>query len=586
LCFDTEKKYLTGAMIAILAQQLHKLFNGSQRHPLPLQRRIWLGLSLIVPILYSVIGLQRAFNAQYVIQDDARQHLFWMQQFVDPNLFPNDVIADYFRTIQPVGVVGLYQIMAKLGVDPFWLAKVLPPMVGLAVAYYCFQVCLELLPIPIAGFIASLLLSQRLWMSDDLFSSTSRTFLYPLGLAVCYYWLRRSWVGFISAISLLTLFYPPFALVLAGTVFLQLGQWNGKQLSLTSERQPWGLVGIGITIVVITTLLQSSSTAAFGPTITATEAMKMPEFQVGGRTSFFEGNTWSYWFLGGRSGLRLAFTPPLIGIGLLLPILQRYPQRFPLVQQVTSGVTVLWHLLLTSLGLFFLAHAVLFKLYLPSRYTVHSFRIVLALATGIALTILLDALVQWGNQAGRRFVLLGIISCLAVILLSYPVVWGKAFPRTKYVTGPFPQLYAFLQQQPNDSLVASLSAEVNNLPSFAQRSILVGREYAIPFHVGYYHQFQQRVVDLIQAQYSPDLETVKQFIQTYGVDFWLLDRDAFTPNYLIKNRWFQQFQPETNQATLRLQHGVEPALARTINACTVFDDPGLILLKGNCIIAQ
>jgi hypothetical protein len=34
--------------------------------------------------------------------------------------------------------------------------------------------------------------------------------------------------------------------------------------------------------------------------------------------------------------------------------------------------------------------------------------------------------------------------------------------------------------QPQDIRIASLAEEANNIPTFAQRSILVGREYAIP----------------------------------------------------------------------------------------------------------
>jgi len=42
---------------------------------------------------------------------------------------------------------------------------------------------------------------------------------------------------------------------------------------------------------------------------------------------------------------------------------------------------------------------------------------------------------------------------------------------------------------------------------------------------GYYRQFRQRTIDLIRAQYSPDLAQVQNLLRT-GVDFWLLDRAA------------------------------------------------------------
>jgi len=71
-----------------------------------------------------------------------------------------------------------------------------------------FGVCLEL-PVPTAGFIATLLLNQSLWMKDDLVSATPRAFVYPLFLAFLYY-LRRSLLPVCVAIALLGLFYPHF----------------------------------------------------------------------------------------------------------------------------------------------------------------------------------------------------------------------------------------------------------------------------------------------------------------------------------------------------------------------------------------
>lgn len=103
------------------------------------------------------------------------------------------------------------------------------------------------------------------------------------------------------------------------------------------------------------------------------------------------------------------------------------------------------------------------------------------------------------------------------------------------------------------SLIASLAEEANNLPTFAQRSILVGREYAIPYQLGYYRQFRQRTLELINAQYSPNLTAAKNLIHKYKIDFWLLDKAAFTPEYIANNSWLKQYQPATAEAITLLQ---------------------------------
>jgi hypothetical protein len=145
-------------------------------------------------------------------------------------------------------------------------------------------------------------------------------------------------------------------------------------------------------------------------------------------------------------------------------------------------------------------------------------------------------------------------------------------------------LYKFLQQQPKDTLVATLSDEADNIPTFAQRPILVGREYALPFHLGYYSQIRQRTIDLIHAQYSQDLTPAKQLIQKYGVDFWLLESTSFKVEYLTTKTWLKSFQPVFTEAVSNLSQKTTPALATLTKYCSVLETENFILLKADCII--
>jgi len=272
----------------------------------------------------------------------------------------------------------------------------------------------------------------------------------------------------------------------------------------------------------------------------------------------------------------------------LLPVLLRFRSKFPKLWQLKSSILVLPQLLLVSLSMFFAAHAVLFKLHLPNRYTSYSFRIILALASGIALSVILDAVLSWASQRAkphlplRQFIALGATALFAATLVLYPS-FIKDFPYTAYQVGGAPGLYQFFQKQPKDILIASLADEVNFIPTFARRSILVGREYAIPYHLGYYRQFRQRTLDLIRAQYSPDLAEVKDFIQKYKVDFWLLDARAFTPEYFANNDWLQAYQPATGEALDKVKRGTLPALSSVIKNCQVFEAESLVVLGGACL---
>lgn len=552
------------------------------------QVRFWFNLSLTFAVIYGLLGLREAFSGEYVVQDDARQHVFWMQRFLDSALFPKDLIADYFQSVAPAGYTAIYQMMAGRGINPLLVNKLLPTVLGLITTGYCFGVCLELLPVPTAGFIATLLLNQSLWMKDDLVSATPRAFVYPLFLAFLYYLLRRSLLPVCVAIALLGWFYPHFVLIAAIILILRLLRWDRGLPRLSRNRSDYLFCAIGLGVALLVMLPFALEASEFGPTITAAEARKLPEFLPGGRSAFFYNDPWRFWLSASRSGLLPSIKPPLLAVGFLLPVLLRYPSLFPLAQRVNS-IAILPQVVVASLLMFFAAHALLFKLHLPNRYSEHSLRIVLAIAAGITLIVICNALWHTCKQRlpyfqGRQILALASVVLIGAALILYPS-FEKNFPNTKYQVGNFPLLYQFFQEQPKDSLIASLSGEADNLPTFSQRSILVGREYAIPYHLGYYRQFRQRMLALIRAQYNPDLTAVQTLIQKYGVDFWLLDREAFTPEYIANNSWIKQYQPASAEALTSLQQGI-PALSAVMGRCSVFETQGLVVLNAACIVQE
>ena len=537
--------------------------------------------------MYSILVLQQAFGGEYVVQDDARQHVFWMRRFLDPDLFPNDLIAEYFQSVAPWGYTTFYRAFAAIGIDPMVLAKILPFGLGLLVAAYSFAVSMQILPIPFTGFLSALFVQQVLWTHDDVASATPRAFMPVLFLAFLYYLMRRRLLPCLVAIVLEGLFYPQYVFVFAGVALLQLVRWEQGRPKLTSARKEYGFCAAILVAAVLVLLPFVLTTSGYEPTITLAEARNLQEFNDGGRSRFFYDDWLYFWFAGNRSGLFPAFRPATIAIGLLLPLLLRFPRRFPLIQQLTPNLRILPQIVLVALTLFFAAHAVLFKLHLPSRYSAYTLRFVLVFAMSISLTLLLDAGLRWLQQSRstllQRLAVWGLASLVGLALLIYPSTIPD-FPKTNYKSGTAPQLYEFFAQQPKDSVVAGLIKETDDLPSFAERSILVGREYAIPYHLGYANPFRQRVIDLIAAQYSLKRPELVNFIRTYNVDFWLLSRQVFQEDFLEEG-WIQQYPDAIDAAKLNLEQG-RPVLQRSIKRCLVFEDKtnSLLVLDAACLI--
>ena len=547
----------------------------------------WLSLSITFATVYAILGLKQAFASEYVVQDDARQHVFWMMRFIDPALFPNDLIADYFQAVAPAGYTTVYKIVAIAGINPLLFHKILPLILGVISTYYCFSICLEMLPVPMTGFIAALLLNQSMWLTDDLASGTPRAFLYPIFLGFLYYLLRVSLLPCLATIGLIGLFYPQYVFIACGILILRLLQWKDGSLRLSTERinYVFCVAGLGTAFLVMLPFALNSS--KFGPTITAAEAKQLPEFFPGGRGTFFHVSPKDFWLTGKRSGMfpKSLFTPVTHCAGLLFPLLLSLPAMFPLTKQIKSSIWLLLQLFLSSTTMFFLAHAVLFKLHLPSRYTAYSLRIIIVLMTAIALTLIIDSLCQWASEPDKHSIkhsmALGIIGIISVLILLYPC-FVPDFPRVGYKHGRMLDLYEFFQKQPKDSLIASISEEANFLPTFSQRSILIGREYGIPYQVGYYRQFRQRTIELIRAQYSPDIAAAKNLIKKYGVNFWMFERNAFTLDYVEDYDWLKNFD-STPEVVANLKQGKTPALGEYSERCAVFQNESLVVLAASCI---
>ncbi|WP_143467705.1 hypothetical protein [Leptolyngbya ohadii] len=559
-------------------------------------RGIGLLLSLGVAMYFGGWSIGFAFGQPYRIQDDGRQHVVWFQQFVDAGLFPQDWIARYFRTVAPAGYRSLYEGVARLGVDPIVFSKVLPLLLALVATYYFYQAALIIFPSALQAFLSSLILNQQLWLNDDLSSATARAFVYPIFAAFLYYLLCRSFIPCLITIALQGLFFPQLVLVQLGILTLRLVDWKNYQFQWSRDRfNYWVWIG-GILVGTLTLLPFLLKTSEFGSAITAAQMRSMPEYGLGGRSEYFSVSPIAFWLQGG-SGLRIPVFPTIIWAGFALPFLSR--SRFSLLKLISPEIKILGQILISSLVCFGLAHLLLLKLHFPSRYTYHTLRFVLSNASGIVLTVLLNAGWQWfqRRQSNRNWQVKLKVSVAAVagaIVIIVPAIPGLFLQFQGWVTGQEGELYEYLKTQPKQVLIASLSAEANNIPAFARRSTLTGREYALAHHPKYYQEIQERTIDLVRLQYLADRSEVPQLIRQHQIDFLLIDRNAFNPGYLMQD-WLihSSFQDTVYQAIDRVQQGNLSAIGELIsgsqsssgnNRCAVVSTERILLFQSACLI--
>ncbi|MCU0525101.1 MAG: hypothetical protein MUF72_09775 [Elainella sp. Prado103] len=561
----------------------------------------------------------------YLIQDDARLHLVWLQQLLDPELFPQDPIAQYYQSIQGVGFRAIYQAAAGLGVSPLLFARFLPLLLGLVTTIYFFQVTLVLFPNPASGFCTTLLLNQNIWFKDDLISASPRSFVYPLFCAFLYYALRRSNLPILITIGLMGLIYPQLVLVQIGFLMLQLlWQEQGRVAAVVQRRSNWGLIVGALGVAAVTILpFQLKVSGMYGSIVSAAQMQQMPEFNVGGRRAYFGVAPLQFMFAG-ASGLRFPLFPPILWLGWALPFWAlpfwgwgRWGRVLNWDRSQRSMLIPTLRVLLllagVSIGLWGLAHLLFPQLYLPSRYTFYSLRIGMALAAGIGLFLIgqaswqqwqqwlvgLDApegersrhrspyLLLQSGLAGRRKAGIGFAVVCGLLIGIVPAIPPLFLSGQGWVRGEYPAIYQFLAQQPNDQLIGSLALEADNIPAFAARSVLVSRELALAYHLSFYQQMQARVIALLEIHYSADLLRVQSLLQNQGIDFLLVDRQFAHPDYLPQQDWLvhSSFQAQVQQYQTDLSRGQVPALSQVIDRCTVLSENNLIILPSECIIS-
>ncbi|MDQ3197871.1 MAG: hypothetical protein M3Q46_01565 [Verrucomicrobiota bacterium] len=503
-----------------------------------------------------------------------------MFRYINPNLFPQDASADYFQSLAPSGYAALFRLLAYAGINPLLASKAIPAALSLIAAAYFFGFACRFFRSPAAAGLTTVLFSQCLWLNSDLASATPRAFFYPLFAAFLYYHLRHSTPGVLSTVTLGALFFPPVALLSLGVLGWNLLRW--EHFVPIRMSRAYLLLAAALILTLLCLWPYLHQTTRFGPLVTYAQAREMPEFGPDGRVPFFLPTWWGYW-VGGNGGVHnLPTRPSWFLAALLWPILRRFPRRFPLLRAVPRGARPVPQIIGAALSLFALAHFFLFRLYLPNRYTMATTRVVLILLAGGVILALLDA--AWRSAKRRStegFRVSGaamrVVSVASVgFILAYPLIFP--FPTNGYMKGTDPGLYRFFARQPATIQIASLADEAANLPLLCQRSVIVSAETAVPFHPAYYLPLRERGLQIARAQYTADAAVLERCLRDQSIDFWVLDRKAFSPRYWRRSRLLQQLRASAPEENLGEINGAAPLLKQPPRVAIAYKSKRFVVL--------
>jgi hypothetical protein len=548
----------------------------------------WMALALALSLAFAARAMRPGLDPEVVI-DDTREYLVFLHRFRDPDLYRGDLIADYFQSVTPVGFQAIYWILGRV-VDPLHATKLLPPVLGLVTAAFSFLLARRLHPSLHAAFLASVLVSWYIWQGGDLVSATPRAFLPPV-LSMLLWALAGGRLALaVGLVFLAALVYPVGGLLGVALLGVRLATFRGGRPGLTLDRAAWLAFSVAAVAVVGLLLLGRLPAAQFGPLVSGEQARAMPAFGPDGRHPYFVGEAHEFWLTGMHSGLPLRLIDParpripvmlkLLALAALLPLLALLHRGLPDVRGPSARAAILAQLLVASLGMFVLAHVLFFHLFFPGRYVKFSLPLILALAAGLALGILLEALAARAAPSRRRVVAALLALGLGLLAFVYPS------NRPEFLRDPHPAITAYLAAQPKDALVAGVPLQVDFIPALARRPILVGYEYTLPFHRGYHEEMERRIWDVVAAYYAHSPDELVGFADRHGVDYFLVSRAAFRAESFAES-WTgdqdKRWEPFTPAVARKLSESGPFVLLEAADLCAVVDDGEAALVPTDCL---
>ncbi len=483
-------------------------------------QRAWLLLS-IVAAAWVVSQIIQHHGVMFWRNDlfagDAAQHIWWMQRFADPQLFPNDLIARYMSlaVFSPPAYQMLFRATSGW-IEPQSMSELLA--IVLAILSLGLAMMLGKRLGGHAGMFAAIIVVACFNLTTYTEGGFPRSFGLPLLIAGMLAIVSQRWVMTGGVFVLCALFYPPMILNLApvaGVVWV----WGVIRRYRSHEKvdarwiaQMSGFVALGLAAVgIIAALYLKPMPAEIGSWYSVDEARQMPEWQANGRTAFFRPAK-IYWYHSSTTGIGLRKNHLAIGLIALGVTLGLFPRAIPIEA---------WLLLGFAIAMWALSHAMLFKLYLPSRYTSY--------ALPVFAMMWAARLLQRVRITNRSIAFAPAWALLALILIGAMTTRTvstalSSSPKWDPPAGYFESLEA-IRHLPKNALIASHPDDANGIPLLSARSVLVNTEVSVSFNRAYDAQMRASLIASFDMLYATDWRAIDRIADEFGVSYFLLNRD-------------------------------------------------------------
>jgi hypothetical protein len=499
----------------------------------PFEAGHWL-VALAASLAVFCLAHWKSLASPFVLNDDLRQQIFWMQRWLDAALYPPDILNAYAEAYVPWGAKFTYWLGSWF-MSPLQFSKVLTG------ALYCGQ-CLLLMALGrrLGGRDAGWAALASGWLMpfflDNIAGGLSRAYASPLLAAFALAWLNRSsiWLGRVLMAQAFLIPYIFLPCALAACAQKAWSHLKGRPGLWLNTRRHWIILAISAAVVLA--FSQVYAMKGFGPLVNLADTAGRPEFGPKGRLDLAPlPNPFLDFVYFPFEGIGLFKELTLIP-GILSLCLLAWPLR-------AGARTLNWRELgrraapLSFLGAAFLAFYVVarvkaFTLFVPDRYVQYPINLLYALLLSACLCAAWKARRAWTRSGAA----VGLMAALA--LLGGVRLMGVGLYDLRADTAVYAGVEA---ATPKDAMIAGHPDLMDNVQMFARRNGFVNTELAQPWSVGYWDRIRPRLDGLFAAYYAEDPEEVIAFAKRFGVDFLVVDEAHFTRRFLDRDPFFEPF---------------------------------------------
>jgi hypothetical protein len=562
-----------------------------------------------------------------VLSADSLVHQYWMWRWRDPQLFTDPLTADLRESGRyPEGYEALYRVASQF-VNPIafgeWVGVGLMAVSG----WLIFLIVREHTSWRPAPWIAAAVFLALIDV-HRFYGGYPRGFVHPFVLLTVLLAMRRHHLGAALVAAAGALFYAPAALLAVGVLGITAIRWTDRRPQLDMRRAGFAVLALALAGVAV--LLASGGAPRV---LTADEARMYPEFGPQGTLRFFADSTLAY-LQHNRSGFDLRTSGSILAVAALALLLVR-PANFRLLRAEVLALPVV------ALAAWGVAQLVLFRLYLPHRYT-YPLIAFFAIVVGVTLHPTWTALMARPRPRLHAFALLvapvavtglavyafplgdlepldGLVSGTALALAGGAIVLatavvlglGRASPPARVAIGAAltgialaglilfvperlargttcakTRVVSYFRSLPKDAIIAGDPADLRCIPATARRPVVISTQLAPSYEVDYFLKGRARMFATLRAQFGPSADAIAELNRRYGATHLWVKRDGVRKELPGDgHRWKARELPYGRFVQQLLESG-EPAVLNLPESCRTFQNGPVEVYDIRCIARQ